>query len=271
MAEALPSAGMDDATLADLEHQNFIAANAIAARNAPDHLVRRRDGVVTLLTGVPIRLFNQIVIEAADAPDDAVAEGVDTARKRGDTFVVTLRKRTDDDRHPVLGRLGLVRHEADPWMPGMVLHPIPLVDPAAGAGFDIRTVTDVAGLDEHLQVAAEGFEMPIDWLRAVIGPSILSNPDCRTYLGYADGRPVVSGTGIRSGRTIGVYNIATVPSARRRGFGAAMTARIAADGAAQGCDVAVLQASSMGRPTYERLGYRTVVEYEAWVEPPTDD
>jgi GNAT superfamily N-acetyltransferase len=91
--------------------------------------------------------------------------------------------------------------------------------------------------------------------------------DVAVYAGYADGEPVSSGLGIRIGRTIGVYNIATVERARRRGYGAAMTSRVVADGAAAGCDVAILQASPMGLPVYERLGFRTVLEYNGWVEP----
>jgi predicted acetyltransferase len=73
--------------------------------------------------------------------------------------------------------------------------------------------------------------------------------------------------GWRTGRTIGVYSIATIPSARRHGYGAAMTARVVADGARDGCDVAILQASPMGRPIYERLGFRTVVTYDAFTNP----
>jgi hypothetical protein len=46
-----------------------------------------------------------------------------------------------------------------------------------------------------------------------------------------------------------------------------MTARVVADGVVAGCDVAALQASEMGRPIYERLGFRTVVRYAAYVEP----
>jgi GNAT superfamily N-acetyltransferase len=86
-------------------------------------------------------------------------------------------------------------------------------------------------------------------------------------VGYTDGEPVTTGLGVRTGRTIGVYNIATIESARRRGFGAAMTIRIVDDGTADGCDVAILQASDMGQPTYERLGFRTVVEYRGYVDP----
>ena len=78
--------------------------------------------------------------------------------------------------------------------------------------------------------------------------------------------PVVSGLRWQTGRTVGVYSIATVGAARRRGYGAAMTARIVADGVAAGCDVAILQASEMGRPIYERLGFRTVVHYRSYTE-----
>ena len=85
-------------------------------------------------------------------------------------------------------------------------------------------------------------------------------------MGFAAGEPVVSGLGWRTGRTAGVYSIATVPSARRRGYGAAMTARVVADGVAAGCDVAALQASEMGRPIYERLGFRTVVRYVTYAD-----
>lgn len=263
---------MDSATLARLEHENMIATITAGSSNAPGSLVRRTDGVALALTGLPIRLFNQVLVELDSATDDAVAAGIAAARDRGDTFAVNLRRGADDRLVPLMTRLGLVRVSEEPWMPGMALYPIPaggagVRDGSGGSDHEIRRVVDEAGTEDHIVTAAAGFEMPEALLRTIVGPALTAHPDVAVYVGYTDGRPVTTGLGFRTGRTIGVCNIATVPSARRRGYGAAMTERIAADGAADGCDVAILQASPMGLPIYERLGYRTVVDYDAWIDP----
>jgi GNAT superfamily N-acetyltransferase len=153
-------------------------------------------------------------------------------------------------------------------MPGMAMHPLAV--PGAAAlpdGHEIRVVTDAAGLADHADVLADGFGMPHEWATAFATETMLRVPAATFYVGYENGAAVTSGLGVRVGRTIGVYNIATVEPSRRRGLGAAMTMRVVDDGAAAGCDVAILQASEMGRPTYERLGFRTVCEYFGYVEP----
>jgi predicted GNAT family acetyltransferase len=107
--------------------------------------------------------------------------------------------------------------------------------------------------------------MPDSVVVPILGDDLWTRPGATVYVGYLDGTPVVSGFSIRTDRTIGVYTIATDPSARGRGFGAAMTARVVADGTAAGCDVATLQASTMGRPIYERMGFRLVQEYDVYL------
>ena len=128
-------------------------------------------------------------------------------------------------------------------------------------------MADAAGIDAHRQVVNAGFGSDPAVALGTACPDLLERLECVVYVGYAGGAAVVSGLGWRTGRTIGVYSIATIKSARRRGCGAAMTARVVADGMAAGCDLAALQASEMGRPIYERLGFRTVVSYIAYTDP----
>ena len=118
-------------------------------------------------------------------------------------------------------------------------------------------------VDDHRHVVTEGFGSDLAVALGTSCPDLLERPECVAYVGDADSA-LASGMGWRSGRTIGVYCIATVQSARRRGYAAAMTARVVADGVDAGCDVAALQASEMGRPIYKRQGFRTVVRYVAY-------
>ncbi|HUQ77258.1 MAG TPA: GNAT family N-acetyltransferase [Patescibacteria group bacterium] len=258
---------MDVATLARLEHENMIETMSTGVANAPGSLVRRRDGVVLLASGLPIRFFNQVSIESADAGADGLATAVAAIRDLGQPFEVHLRRGTDDRFRPLMAGLGLVLPaEAGP-LPGMALHPIPPGVRRTPDGHEIRRVDDQAGMDDHLRAGAVGFGIPKEMLRAIVAPDTWLRPGNAVYVGYTNGAPVTTGLGVRTGRTIGIYNIATIESARRRGLGAAITERVAADGYAAGCDVAILQASPMGHSVYERLGYRTVVEYDAWIEP----
>jgi hypothetical protein len=259
---------MDLAELAALEHANMIEADVLAASQVPGALVRRAGGIALFTTSLPLRLFNQVVIESADADPEGIVSAVAVMRERGARFVVNLRRGTDDRYVAAATSLGLVPLADGPWMPGMAMHPMP----AAGsvpprAGLDIRRVVDGAGIADHIRAAAGGFAMPPAWIEAIVTEPLARHPDVAMYVGYVDGEPVTSGLGIRTGQTIGVYNIATVEAARGRGYGAAMTMRIVDDGGVAGCTVAALQASEMGLPIYERLGFRTIVEYVGWVDP----
>jgi GNAT superfamily N-acetyltransferase len=258
---------VDPRRLADLEHENMIAADMLAAGQVPGALVRRADGLAIFATGLPLRLFNQIVIDTLAAPG-AIETAVAELRARGDRFAVTLRAGIDDEHVSTALGAGLHRMSPAPWMPGMALHPLPGIGTTPPPdGLDIRRVTDAAGVADHKAAAAAGFDMPAEWLEAIVTVDVSRHPAAAMYVGYRDAAPVVVGLGIRSGATIGVYNIATLPAERGRGYGAAMTMRVVDDGAAAGCVVATLQASEMGRPIYERLGFRTVVEYDGYIDP----
>lgn len=263
---------MDPFDLAAREHENMIAMFSGMASSAPGCVIRRDRGVAQFLTPLPIRLFNQVLIDDEGADPEALAAAVRLSRERRVPYVVNLRDGIDDRWVPRVRDLGLVELAPEPWMPGMAAHPLPapgsLPPPA---GHEIRRATDLDGIRDHIAAGSAGFGMPVEWFETVLGEATLADPGIAIYAGYTDGVPVTAGAGYRTGSTIGVYNIATVESARRKGYGAAMTMRIVDDGVAAGCDVAVLQSSDMGYPVYERLGFRTVVEYRGWVEPEPEE
>jgi N-acetylglutamate synthase len=247
---------MDDVTLARLENENMAAWLRVSCGQVPGSVVREEAGVTSYWTGLPIALFNQIVVTADDASDAGMSAAIRALQTGGAPFYLVLRRQVDDRFAQLALDLGLAH--VDFVLPGMALHPISQ-DPGTADGHDIRRIEDPDGLDDHIRTLAEGFEVPEPVLRPWVGDNLWRQEGCAVYVGYSEGRPVSTGFGIRTGRTIGIYSISTLPDARRRGYGASMTSRVVADGAAAGCDVAILQASETGRLIYERIGFRTVI------------
>ena len=83
-------------------------------------------------------------------------------------------------------------------------------------------------------------------------------------LAWDDDVPVGCGTVFLHDGTAGIYNIAVPEQHRGRGIGYAVTAALMNVGVAAGCTNAVLHASEMGRPMYERLGFEEVCETPHW-------
>lgn len=263
---------LDEVALARCEHENYVGTWMRAGAGMEGGRVEQLAGATVVSTGLPLLLFNQVFVVDGGASHKQTAAsirvGVGILRDSGRRFSVTLRKGTDDAYEPLMTELGLGPLDVAPWMPGMALHPLPALGSLPlPPGHEIRPVIDAHGLGDHADVLAAAFGMPREWAAAFATEALRRMPGVTFYVGYQDGVAVTTGLGSRTGRTIGVYNIATVESARRRGLGAAMTMRVVDDGAAAGCDVAILQASEMGEPLYERLGFRTVVEYFGNVDP----
>jgi ribosomal protein S18 acetylase RimI-like enzyme len=216
---------------------------------------------------MPFDWFNQVLVERDDATTSDLLAAARPATGGGDGPMVRLRDGTDDRLIADLTRAGWFAAGTGSMTPGMVAFPIDHLATRAThmPRFQIRRVTDAAGVEDHRAVVTDGFGVARSVAIETTGLELLGTPECTIYVGYADGLGVTSGLGWRSGRVIGVYAISTVPAARRRGYGEAMTARVIADGIAAGCDVAVLQASETGRPMYERLGFRVDVRYNAYV------
>jgi GNAT superfamily N-acetyltransferase len=96
----------------------------------------------------------------------------------------------------------------------------------------------------------------------MLTPQLVARPQVAAFVGRVEGAPVASAMLIASGPVAGIYWVATVPEARRRGYGEALTWAAVEAGRRAGCAVASLQASAMGRPVYARMGFQHVIDYE---------
>jgi ribosomal protein S18 acetylase RimI-like enzyme len=86
-------------------------------------------------------------------------------------------------------------------------------------------------------------------------------PGAVPYLAGEDGQVAAVGLGIVGDAIAGIFNIATVPAYRGRGYGRAVSSRIVADAVACGADLVYLQSSEDGFPLYQSMGFHTV---ETW-------
>ncbi len=88
------------------------------------------------------------------------------------------------------------------------------------------------------------------------------------YLAHIGERPV--GTcALHLGSAAGLYSVGTLPMARRRGVGTALTVRALADASLAGHNIATLTASGLGARLYHALGFMEYCRFREYVWRPT--
>lgn len=248
---------------------NIAETFRVVARLSPRGMIDEADGLAMIATGIPYPLFNPAFVTRPLADPTTLAARLRGFYARAGVAGLLLAA-GDDGRNaePLARAAGLL--PGDP-IPGMLLCPIP-APPPTPPGLAIRVVRDPETLRVYNDTVARGYGMPRAMLALFDDPATLTIPDLTFYLGFLGGVPVATALRASSHRIAGVYNVATLPAYRRRGLGAALSWRAAADGRAEGCVASFLQSSEMGLPVYERMGYRRVVDYRTWTiadPPPT--
>ncbi len=179
--------------------------------------------------------------------------------ERGSPFVVRIREGLDPASEAACEQLGMPYADTVPGMASEVLDA-----PPSPAELGIERVTTPEALSAFCRVVARGFGLPAGLAEGLLPPAILEEPGFALFLGHAEGTPVATSTLIQADGVAGVHHVSTLPEHRGRGYGEAMTWQAVSAGAAQGCDMAALQASEMGRPIYERMGFRLVSPYRTF-------
>ncbi|MEX2247315.1 MAG: GNAT family N-acetyltransferase [Dehalococcoidia bacterium] len=220
-------------------------------------------GLFLAATGRPVAWLNMaLIVRPLPEPEAQLREACAFYDERGLPFIVRVRGGLDPASEVAAAALGMPYSDT---VPGMILEPIGRV-PAAPEGVEVRVVGDEEELRAWDGVVRQSFGLPAEF-EGFFGPWLVGVPDTRLYLAYVDGEVAATSMLMATDRVAGVYCVATLDAYRRRGLGEAMTWRAMGDGAEMGCLFGYLQASEMGKPVYERMGFREVIDYRTFVRP----
>jgi GNAT superfamily N-acetyltransferase len=113
----------------------------------------------------------------------------------------------------------------------------------------IERVSNAEVLMEFVEVMRVGFEMPeftVDGLFEVFSAvGLTEESPWRNYVGLLDGEVVTTASLAFVAGIAGIYNVATLPKVRRRGFGTAMTLAALGEARELGYRIGILQSSAV--------------------------
>lgn len=239
--------------------RHLMGAMGILAEHAGDAgLVAECDGVAITAVGRGPDEFNTAwLLDVPTKAGESLAWAHAELVRRPPPFMVQVPAPFVSAVHGHLRGLGL---DADHHAPGMVRAATNDV-PLPPSGLRIEQVRDAAALRAHVVATAIGFGAPDPTaMNGLMPPSLLDDDRVALFNGHVDGGDVPSATSVSvvCGGVAGVYAVTVHETARRRGFGTAMTFAAMAAGAKVGVDAVALQASDMGQPVYARMGFTEI-------------
>ena len=216
--------------------------NALGLRSESDSRVWRA------LDRPPAMYFAAITLRA-DVPETAVAHVQGSICDNWQTLSLEPR--------------GFKVWRTEPWF----LRPPGAVSFESPPELELVRVSTPAEVREFEAVTVQGFENENATIApgAIHPPSILADSQMEMFMGRVEGRAVGAAMGYRAEAAVGVFGVTVVPSARRRGYGTALTcAAILADSGLP----CILSPSPEAAPLYSRLGFSQVGELSIWSRNP---
>jgi GNAT superfamily N-acetyltransferase len=258
-----------DELLAALE-SNMVAFWSAYGR-APGCTLQATASVVWFYTGIQVPLFNG-VLSARLKPDEVKAT-VDSLRAKiteqgAPAFWWIGPQAKPDHLGSLLEQLGL---QPAGEVPGMAIDLAELAArPETLSNFTIEKAAGAEMQARWAKIAGAGTGFP-DVATAALAQieATLTDPQYQAqtrYVGLLDGAPVATSALVMDSGVAGIYAVATLPEARRKGIGRLMTVVPLLEAREQGYRVGILQASSMGYPIYRSIGFRDVCKFRLYLQ-----
>ena len=267
MSEIL--ADLSDTPLVAAIEDNLCDQFAILARYMPQATWRDDGGTRVFLTGIASPVFNGVFRAQLDEGRlDAEIEDVMASFKAAGApmYWWTGPATRPADLGKRLQAHGL-QHEYD--FPGMAVDMVTLGDARPPAGLTIRRVGDAESLRRWCEVLTRGFAMAgligNVFLDAFSRTGLGEELPWRWYLGLLEGEPVATSFVALNAGVAGLYYVSTLPEARGRGVGTAMSLRALLDAREMGYRIGVLRSSEMGAGVYRRLGFQELCKIGRYV------
>lgn len=198
-------------------------------------------------------VFNSVVYPDAGALERALPELAEAYEAAGVHAWTVWVPRGDTQAAELLGRAG---HSFDGEPAAMVAELGELEVPDLG---DLDWSAGASAADvAHINDAAYGYDGK-PFVRAIETLEGLN-----AYVARVDGVAACALVTAEHDGSAGVYFVATLPEARGKRLASRLLGRALLDARERGCSRASLQATRMGAPIYERLGFRTHGQIEMW-------
>jgi ribosomal protein S18 acetylase RimI-like enzyme len=224
--------------------------------------VARFDGVLVTLTGLPEPTLNAGFVESPPAdPGAALRAAGAWFEANGHRIGIDLERGRHPEVQSAAARLGLSPAVSRPGMIRAILRPPAGPSPP---GVSIRAVRDGTDLDAVRALQREVFGLLPEVATGFLPSAALRTPGFRLLLATLDGEPAGSAGVHLDHGAAGIMGVATLPAARRRGIGTALTVGCLAHAAEEGCDPAWLQSEPAARTIYDRLGFEVVSDWVVW-------
>jgi ribosomal protein S18 acetylase RimI-like enzyme len=251
---------------------NLVEALRFFGRARQDAEVRDLAGVSLIFCGLNYAAFNAALLtEPVENDNAALVRLIELSASQFDSFRLRwtfwlcddfLSRSLSRQASQIFHRHNLRALTQAPGMYAERLRP-PL---RALPHVEIREVRDAHTRATFAEIMSLAFEIPHSVASAVYGSERAWAGTLTGYIGYVNGKAVTTSAATITEDVIGLYSVATLPQYRRLGFAEAIMRQVIDEAYQErGVQRTVLQSTSSGLSLYEKMGYRTLTNFDVYI------